>query len=90
MATDAEIIRKAYDRETNPKAIERYRPWAWEASAVGANRDDLKRLIEAGYIIFYKQLNKIVLYLLTDKGTEKGKALSEERKRAAPSLPHRA
>ena len=44
MATDAEILRNAYEKENKPGRIERFRPWAWEAWAVSATHDDIKRL----------------------------------------------
>ena len=72
MAMDAEILLNAYKRENNPNRIERYRPWAWEAYAVGATREDIRRLKDEGYIIEYGQINKTVLFLLTDKGKKKG------------------
>jgi hypothetical protein len=49
MATDAEILRNAYEKENKPGRIARYAPWAWEAWAVGATHDDIRRLKDQGY-----------------------------------------
>ena len=35
MATDAEILRAAYEKEHKPGRIARYAPWAWEYQAIG-------------------------------------------------------
>lgn len=85
MAMDAEILLNAYKRENNPNRIERYRPWAWEAYAVGATREDIRRLKDEGYIIEYGQINKTVLFLLTDKGKKKGGEESMQKQVTAPS-----
>ena len=84
MATDAQILRAAYEKEHKPGRIARYAPWAWEAYAVGATRDDMRRLKDQGYVIEHGQLNKLVLWVLTPKGTDKGEAISLERKMAGP------
>jgi Holliday junction DNA helicase RuvB len=86
MATDAEVLGAAYRKENAPNRIERYRPWAWEAYAVGATKDNLKRLIDEGYIIVFAQKPNLTLYLLTEKGKNKGWAESMEHKVTAPAL----
>ena len=44
MATDAEILRNAYEKENKPGRIARYAPWAG-----GATHDDIRRLKDQGY-----------------------------------------
>ena len=72
MATDAEILRNAYEKENKPGRIARYAPWAWEAWAVGATHDDIKRLKDQGYVLEHGTLNKMVLFVLTEKGKKRG------------------
>jgi len=85
MTTDAEILRNAYEKENKPGRIARYAPWAWEAWAVGATKDDIKRLKDEGYIIEHGTLNKLVLFVLTEKGRAKGFSESMQKKVAAPA-----
>ena len=84
MATDIEILRAAYEKEHKPGRIARYAPWAWEAYAVGATRDDMRRLKDQGYVVEHGTLNRLTLWVLTPKGTDKGESISLERKMAGP------
>ena len=85
MATDAEILRNAYEKENKPGRIARYAPWAWEAWAVGATHNDIKRLKDQGYVIEHGTLNKMVLYVLTEKGKKRGWEESMQKQVTAPN-----
>ena len=84
MATDAEILRNAYEKENKPGRIARYAPWAWEAWAVGATHNDIKRLKDQGYVIEHGTLNKMVLFVLTEKGKKRGWEESMQKQVTAP------
>jgi replication-associated recombination protein RarA len=84
MATDAQILRAAYQKEHMPGRLERWKPWAWEAWAVNASKEDLKRLRDNGYITEYGETRGHTLYVLTPRGTTRGEAEVLERKMAAP------
>jgi Holliday junction DNA helicase RuvB len=86
MATEEDILRKALEREEDPKRLERYKPWAWEYHAVGATKDDILRLKDAGYVTIWRHGGTLTLYLLTDKGREKAWASKMERMVTAPSV----
>ena len=84
MATDAQILRSAYLKETDPKAPARWAPHAWEYYAVGATLADIRRLKADGYVTDYGEVHGHKLYLLTPKGTIRGQAEVLELKMVAP------
>jgi Holliday junction DNA helicase RuvB len=86
MDTEADILRKALEREEDPKRIERYKPWAWQYHSVGATKNDIDRLKDEGYVQIYRHGGSLVLYLLTDKGRQKAFAYKMDRMVTAPSV----
>jgi len=86
MATDEDILRRALEREEDPKRLERYKPWAWQYHAVGATKNDIQRLKDSGYVTIWRHGGALVLYLLTDIGRKKAWASKMERMVTAPSV----
>lgn len=86
MATYEEILRKALEREEDPKRLARYAPWAWEYHAVGATKDEIVQLKDEGYVTIWRHGGALVLYLLTDKGRKKAFESKMERMITAPSV----
>ncbi len=78
MATDIEILRKALEREDDPRRPQQWR--SWEFWVTGATRDDIKRLLNQGYITAAVRTPRLTKYLLTDKGRSVVWAASMERK----------
>jgi len=67
-------MRKYYGMPTKGKQARAdcaVRTLAWEAWAVGATHDDIKRLKDQGYVVEHGMLNKMVLYVLTEKGKKR-------------------
>ena len=87
MATDAQILRSAYLKETDPKAPARWAPHAWEYYAVGATLAEIRHLKQEGYVTDYGESSGHKLYLLTPQGTVRGQAEVLELKMAAPAYP---
>ncbi len=70
MNSDMEIMRRAYEREGAPKIPKFGIDGSWEFYAVGASRDDIKRLLDEGLIIIAHRNSKMTKYRLSDKGRE--------------------
>jgi hypothetical protein len=78
MATDIEILKKAREREDDPR---RPRDWkAWEFWVVGATKDDIRRLLDQGYVTAAVRSPRLTKYVLTDKGRDIVFAETMERK----------
>jgi len=84
MSTDAQILRSAYLKETDPRAPARWAPHAWEYYAVGATLAEIRRLKADGYVTDYGEASGHKLYLLTPQGRTRGQAEVLESKMAAP------
>lgn len=78
MSTDMEILRKAVEREDDPRRPKQWR--SWEFHAVGATREDVRRLLDQGYIAIAVREDRLTKYLLTEKGRNVVWASSMERK----------
>jgi hypothetical protein len=68
MANDIEILRKAYDIENDPKSIKPACLRHWEYYAVGASRDDIRRLQGEGLIEVTTKTSTLTKYKLNEKG----------------------
>jgi hypothetical protein len=64
--TDIEILRRALERENDTRRPASMRHW--EYHAVGATKEEVKRLVEQGYVFISAQSGSIVKYQLTEKG----------------------
>jgi len=78
MSSDIEILRKALEREEDPRRPKQWRPW--EFHAVGATRDDIRRLLGQGYVGVAVREDRLTKYLLTEKGRSVVWATAMERK----------
>lgn len=68
MSNDMQILLKAWDKEKAPH-IPRYGiDGSWEYFAVGASRDDIKRLLDEGLIEIVRRNSQVTRYALTEKG----------------------
>jgi ATP-dependent Clp protease ATP-binding subunit ClpA len=66
LSTDIEILRKAREREDDPRRPKQWR--SWEFHAVGATREDVRRLLDQGYVSIAVREDRLTKYLLTEKG----------------------
>jgi hypothetical protein len=68
MADDISILRSAYEQETDTRRPPKFRHW--EAWAVGANKDDVERLMNGGFVEIQNKdrCGRFTKYVLTDKG----------------------
>jgi len=82
--TDIEILRKALDRENDTRrpANMRY----WEFHSVGASKDDVRRLVDQGYVCVSTRFGGLTKYALTEKGKNVVWAESMERQFEAVSV----
>ncbi|MDD4875859.1 MAG: ATP-binding protein [Dehalococcoidales bacterium] len=68
MADDLSILTAAYEREHDPRRPERYRHW--ESRAVGADKNDVRRLLQMDMIHVEFEDYRLTKYKLTAKGNE--------------------
>ncbi|MDD4874771.1 MAG: ATP-binding protein [Dehalococcoidales bacterium] len=66
MASDIEILMKAREKEDDPRRSKM--GWkSWEFYTVGATKDDVKRLVDGGYVVVDGRRGSLTKYLITDK-----------------------
>ncbi|MCK5235895.1 MAG: ATP-binding protein [Deltaproteobacteria bacterium] len=65
---DMEVLRRAYDRENDSRDRRPGYLRCWEYYTIGASREDVKRLIEAGFIIIHVKTSTLTKYRLSEKG----------------------
>ncbi len=78
MATDIEILKKAKEREEDPRRPRDWKPW--EFWVVGATKEDIRRLLDQGYVTIAVRGDRLTKYLLTDKGKDVVWSVTMERK----------
>lgn len=78
MATDIEILKKAQEREDDTRRPAQWK--SWEFWVVGATKDDIKRLVDQGYVTAAVRQPRLTKYLLTDKGRQVVWSATMERK----------
>jgi hypothetical protein len=66
--SDMAVLRKAYDRETDPRDRRPPSQRMWEYYSVGATLKDIKRLIDEGMIVLASKYGNITKYRLSEKG----------------------
>ncbi len=64
--TDLEILKRALDYENDTRRPPVFRHW--QHHAIGATKDDVKRLADGGYIQIAVRSGAIIKYEITDKG----------------------
>ncbi len=70
LPNDMEILRKAYDRENDSRDRRPPSHRNWEYYTVGATREDIKRLLEEGFLIVALKSSSLTKYRLSEKGRE--------------------
>jgi len=78
MATDIDILKKAQEREDDPRRPKQWK--SWEFWVVGATKDDIKRLVDQGYVTAAVREPRLTKYLLTDRGRQVVWSATMERK----------
>jgi len=79
MVSDMEILRRAYEREHDTRDRRPPQVRNWEAYAVGANKNDIGRLLDEGYVTISLKTHGLTKYKLTEKGSKLVWAASMER-----------
>jgi len=76
---DMEILRRAYERETDSRDRRPPHIRSWEYYTIGASQKDVRRLLDEGLLIVAVKTSNLTKYKLSDKGRELVWALSMER-----------
>jgi len=76
---DMEILRRAYERENDPRSRNLPHSRSWEYYSVGATRKDITRLMDEGLIIVSVKTSYLTKYKLSPKGRDFVWAQSMER-----------
>ena len=74
-----DILRRAYERETDSRDRRPPHLRSWEYYTIGASQKDVRRLLDEGLLIVAIKTSNITKYKLSDKGRELVWALSMER-----------
>ncbi len=64
--TDIEVLKRALDYENDTRRPRAFRYWTHQA--IGARKDDIKRLSDAGYIQIAVNAGALIKYEITEKG----------------------
>lgn len=65
---DMDILRRAYERENDSRDRRPQHMRSWEYYTIGASRDDIRRLIDEGFIIITVKTTNLTKYRLSEKG----------------------
>ena len=65
---DMEVLRRAYDRENDSRDRRPPHLRNWEYYTIGASRDDIRRLLDEGFIIIAIKNSSLTKYKLSEKG----------------------
>jgi len=65
---DMEILRRAYERETDTRDRRPQQLRSWEYYTIGASRDDMRRLVDNGFVIITVKTSNLTRYRLSEKG----------------------
>ena len=79
MASDMEILRRAYEREHDTRDRRPPHLRSWEYYTIGASRKDINRLIDEGMVIIALKSSNLTRYKLSEKGRSFVFATSMER-----------
>ena len=79
MASDMEILRRAYDRENDTRDRRPPHLRSWEYYTIEASRNDIRRLLDEGLLIIAVKTTALTKYKLSEKGRKLVWALSMER-----------
>ena len=76
---DMEVLRRAYERENDSRDRRPPRLRSWEYYTIGASRDDIKRLLDEGFIVVALKSSNLTKYKLSEKGSKFVWATTMER-----------
>jgi len=79
LASDMEILRRAYDREHDTRDRRPPHLRSWEYYTIGASRKDISRLLDEGLLIIAIKTTALTKYKLSEKGREFVWAMTMER-----------
>jgi len=65
---DMEVLRRAYEREHDSRDRRPPHLRSWEYFNIGASRDDIRRLMDEGFIIIALKTSNLTRYKLSEKG----------------------
>jgi len=65
---DMEVLRRAYERENDTRDRRSPHLRSWEYYTIGASRDDMRRLLDEGFIIIALKTTNLTKYKLSEKG----------------------
>ncbi len=67
---DMEILRRAYERETDSRDRRPPQMRSWEYYTLGASRNDIRRLLDDGFIVITVKTTNLTKYRLSEKGRQ--------------------
>ena len=79
MATDMEILKRAYDRENDSRDRRHPSLRSWEYYTIGASRADISRLLDEGLLIVTVKTSQLTKYKLSEQGRKLVWATTMER-----------
>jgi len=79
MATDMEILKRAYDRENDSRDRRHPDFRNWEYYTIGASRSDISRLLDEGLLIVSVKTSTLTKYKLSEQGRKLVWATTMER-----------
>jgi len=65
-----EILRRAYERENDTRDRRPPHLRSWEFYTIGASRDDMRRLLDEGFIVIALKTSNLTKYKLSEKGRQ--------------------
>ena len=76
---DMEVLRRAYERENDSRDRRPPHLRSWEYFNIGASRDDMRRLMDEGFIVIALKTSFLTRYKLSEKGSKFVFATTMER-----------
>ncbi len=76
---DMEVLRRAYERENDSRDRRPPHLRSWEYYTIGASRDDIRRLLDEGFIVIAMKSTNLTKYKLSEKGSKFVWATTMER-----------
>ncbi|MBA7605656.1 hypothetical protein ES703_12790 [subsurface metagenome] len=76
---DMEVLRRAYERENDTRDRRPPQHRSWEYYTIGASRDDIRHLLDEGFIVIALKTSGLTKYKLSPKGRDFVWATTMER-----------
>ncbi len=70
MTSDMEVLRRAYERENDSRDRRPPHLRSWEYFNIGASRDDMRRLLDEGFVVIALKTTNLTRYKLSEKGSK--------------------